>query len=267
MTELEFGGERRSVAASVVDTVVSPLTGKTMREFTVEFRAAASEGQALRDAFGDAEEIVLVLGEERVACERGNWSTSERQGGGVLDFTARLDEQDDEIRPDSVAFAGHTLVPLSYEEELTAYGRRDIVLTAEVSEKEAREMWELFVGDRETLSVVRVGVSDEALDLEPGVFIHGKAADGVVRVRFALVGPEKDPKPVNILGLLPALLVNATRLLTAERGRSEALLDLLRDKGVLTGEEVAAIRERTGKDVPDARYGLSEVEDVDGNWF
>lgn len=262
MAFLEFGDVRQEARGHEREPVPSKLTGRDLRQFEMAFSVASATAAALRESLGEADEVVLVLDQERVPCERGNWNTAEAHGSGVAEFRVELTERET-VEPEAVSLASMRLLPTRYAEDLNLDGKRTISITVVVSAEEEQAL-RVLLRDSDTIPVVRHGVSDAPLEMQAGAIVHSAEPDGLRKVRFHLFEPSDSRGP---LALWAVIQGNVERELGAERHRTRLLVDTLVSKGVLTAEEAEAVGKPDDEAVADFLYSLSEVDDADDDWI
>ena len=168
-----------------------------------------------------------------------------------------------DMTPTAVTLGDLTLHPTRYEESLDSDNKPRILMTVILDSNDTLRLRERLESN-EPFEVTRHGVSDVPLVLCRDTALHSLNDDGTTKTRFALCSPSVgSSSPSGRLGPL----TNVMRLVIDERRRSNDLLRMLKEKGVLSEADVAALVAKNDEDGRKIKYAVSEVRDADADWL
>lgn len=252
------------VQAVATGSIQSSLTGRCLKRYEATFKVEDEPTKdAVRSVLGDGTGLTLNVDGVALPCDRGRWSTREQEGYVTMTVFVELTEHED-ITPTAVTLGDFTLHPTRYEESLASDNKRVMVMTVVLGGEDTLRLREYLRAEK-PFEVTRHGVSDAPIALRAGNAVHSLNDDGTTKTRFALV----EPGEINssFFGSFAALLGNTVKLVADERRRSNDLLRLLNEKGILSEADVAALATKNDHDEREICYSLFEVQDADAGWL
>lgn len=257
--DIELTMGERSWGAAIIarDLIVSRHTGRELEALEVTFPAGGDEDELIADLASEARQGRLSSAGERSkqwSLEQSSYSYRHERGPRWHTWHLRELET---LAASSVVIDGIELRPERYHERMS--GERLVIdLRAKVSTDDLERLQELWL-EADTVSVTRVGVSEERKTMELGWGPWSEHEDGSAKIELKLSDPEDQDRRGLLEPLLWNLLMAAGRTNVAQKG----LLDLLVSKGVITQDEARALTETSRREAMRSSMRFWLVVDLD----
>lgn len=271
MIFVEVDGERIPIVIDEVSARESPHTGDRLRIIEGELRTGRRNlYEALIDGAGEPLSVISEDGQPA-----GEWQVEiPRHGsttGDVRDeyhAQVRLEEVE-ELSVDRLVIDGDMVVePYEYDEDANPSYEDEAdgpVITADVkvliSDQDEDERFKRYLRDGPRYStVVREGISDEPVEMRIGPPKWSEHDEGT-KYYFALVSRGYDQaKGGPGIDLIDSRARNRIAKL---EGVVSALLDLLEEKAIVSGEELDDVGRQADEELWDRKFQFRHEDDID----
>jgi hypothetical protein len=257
MLYFDFNGLKFRKAENALETYTSAHTGNLLRKTTLGVVVPSRDSDRMTSAI-NGQIINSVDDEEKTAKWKiGNNSCSfTAEQNTLYRYTVELEEIE-ELNIQVLVVNGQDLKPYKYSEEID----NGVMIHAKVllSKEDTKKLKET-IGGSQYFRAIRQGISEEPLEMRFGRCLWSKHEDGI-KHDLLLVEKRCDDttsRPSSLPELYPmqaGIVKNKQHL--------NNLLELLRRKGILTGDEFEGIRKMDKTQVVDDIEEFYEVDDVD----
>lgn len=209
---------------------------------------ARTEGVASVDETGS---IIM-----RWKVSSNSWHYSEGDPTRVHDLEI---EEMENLQVQRLTLGDLAIEPYSYEERFVddtlAISAR--ALLSEAQHAEMKDLWQ----STDVFPVIRYGIDDEPRQMRFGMCYWSRHDDGI-KIDLQLAEKTAQDPPSRIASAF-AWMKPLIGQVAENNGLIDALLEVLIEEGVLTGEQVSKTRGKALEGLWDRRYELFRIEDID----
>jgi hypothetical protein len=174
--------------------------------------------------------------------------------------TLQLDEIE-ELQIEGLSIAGMALCPYMYEEEFDC---DDLSITARVvvTHEQSNELKNLMMHEG-YFPVIRLGINDQPREMRFGKTILWSKYHHSIKYELILLDRGFDERDSPMSSLLQPQMSRMQHMVAAQSEMLEGMLNILRSKGLLSDEDINAMRTEAAKQVWDKVREFYEVKDLD----
>lgn len=247
------------------DSLISKHTGRELARLKLYFSCQGkNENDQALDVFERAKKEGLTSSGADGASTRWkaatkSWSYTGNQGRSTTYHHTWTIEEWEALDLNKLVIDGIELEPYKYEEKID---RDALVITARIRQSpEDREAFVEHFKEKEYFPVIRQGISEDAREMRFGHIIWSQEGD-VIKRRIILVERAYDEHS-KFQGILQPEFGNMQAILATVNSTVNELLTLLSNKGVLTQQEVDAVKQAGEERAKQTFREFSEVDDID----
>jgi hypothetical protein len=235
----------------------SPHTNRPLKWMEVSFRVS---GDDVFEGTREISEVTTISDDgDEIAWYATELAHSYSQGNPYHDLTWQLSEKE-VLAIETLVLADFELEPYRYKEEISQdclYVSALVKLTSDEFEK----LVAIYFGDI-YFPVIRRGINESPNEMRFGKIIWSRN-EGAIKFRIYLVDKKHDNQESSHLGLLEPDSANTKDMLATTIEEFNALLRTLEDKGVLTADEINAVKTVSGEKYNSRILEFARVNDVD----
>jgi hypothetical protein len=241
------------------DFYISQSTDKKLGRLRVQFEANDGQTRAAEDFINTKQTVETNSGTDTATRWRiGNHSNSYSNNSPRTTFTWELLQVED-LTIDKLLIEGWELNPYKYSEEFEGKGVLTIHARVELLNDEQERLRKLPL----YFQVVRRGINDTGREMRLGQLLWSKKEpEDKYRMSLILVDRAYDSSGLKH-GMFEPRFGNVAENAALVRLRLAALLDKLVEKGVLSGDEVKAIRVVDDERLNTELREIDRVNDLD----
>jgi hypothetical protein len=262
MMYLRVGDRTATIEVTREGEVTSPHSGRRLRRR--EGRTGTAD-PAIHEEFSDAIDGQGPEGFQEIgpAGDLGRWKVKRDSysiSNGHFTHSLIMTETENLI-PDALIIDGMEFHPTRYEEEVQ---QGELQVRARfLTTKENSEALRKIMRERRFFPVIRRGINDQPVQLRFGMCGWSEHPEGFKHSVFMLDGKydDNDSRQGNHISEVRA--DSRDNAVAASFGLFRELLPLLKEKGILTEDEITGLRSRAAERLEEIHQSWFKVKDVD----